>query len=75
LQVEVNSLQAKIDALPGWKKVAFGTIGESFSGFNNWYSRTAPKASAGNICISINGDANLIEDTYFWRNSGTINLG
>jgi hypothetical protein len=41
LQGEVNSLQAKIDALPGWKKVAFGTIGRSFSGFNNWYSRTA----------------------------------
>jgi hypothetical protein len=75
LQGEVNALQAKIDALPGWKKGAFGTIGASLSGFNNWYSRTAPNASAGNIGISINGYANLIEDTYFWRNSGAINLG
>ena len=75
LQGEVNSLQDKIDALNGWKKGAFGTIGASLSGFNNWYSRTAPNASAGNIGVSINGYANLIEDTYFWRNSGTINLG
>ena len=75
LQGEVNALQAKIDALPGWRKGAFGTIGASLSGFNNWYSRTAPNASAGNIGISINGFANLIEDTYFWRNSGAINLG
>jgi hypothetical protein len=35
LQGEVNALQAKIDALPGWKKGAFGTIGASLSGFNN----------------------------------------
>ena len=75
LQGEVNSLQDKIDALTGWKKGAFGTIGASLSGFSNWYSRTAPNASAGNIGVLINAYANLIEDTYFWRNSGTINLG
>ena len=75
LQGEVKALQAKIDALPSWKKGAFGTIGGSLSGFNNWYSRTAPNASAGNIGISVNGFANLIEDKFFWRNSGAINLG
>jgi hypothetical protein len=75
LQGEVKALQAKINALPGWRKGAFGTIGASLSGFNNWYSRTAPNASAGNIGISVNGFANLIEDKFFWRNSGTINLG
>ena len=75
LQGEVKALQAKIDALPSWKKGAFGTIGASLSGFNNWYSRTAPNASAGNIGISVNGFANLIEDKFFWRNSGAINLG
>ena len=75
LQGEVNALQAKIDALPGWKKGAFGTIGGSLSGFNNWYSRTAPNASAGNFGITVNGFANLIEEDYFWRNSGSINLG
>lgn len=75
LQGEVKTLQKKIDAFPGWKKGAFGTIGASLSGFNNWYSRKAPNASAGNIGITINGFANLIEEKFFWRNSGAINLG
>jgi hypothetical protein len=75
LNGEVEALQAKIDALPGWRKGAFGTIGGSISGFNNWYSRSAPNASAGNIGITVNGFANLIEEDFFWRNSGAINVG
>lgn len=75
LQAEVAALQAKIDALPGWRIGAFGTIGASLSGFNNWYSRAAPTASAGNIGITVNGFANLIEENFFWRNSAAINLG
>jgi hypothetical protein len=75
LQGEVKALQAKIDALPGWRKGAFGTIGASLSGFNNWYARNAPNASAGNIGVTVNGYANLIEENFFWRNSATINLG
>ena len=49
LKREIAALQLKIDVLPGWRIGAFGTIGGSLSGFNNWYSRTAPNASAGNI--------------------------
>ncbi len=75
LQAKANAIQGKIDALPGWRKGAFGTIGASLSGFNNWYARTAPNTSAGNIGITVNGYANLIEEDFFWRNSGTINLG
>jgi hypothetical protein len=75
LQGEVDAIQIKIDALPGWKYGAFGTIGGSISGFNNWYSRTAPNATAGNIGITANGFANLIEDNFFWRNSTAITLG
>jgi len=75
LDGEVKALQAKIDALPGWRKGAFGTVGGSLSGFNNWYSRTAPTASAGNIGVTVNGFANLIEDDFFWRNSAAVNLG
>lgn len=75
LQGEVNALQAKIDALPGWRKGAFGTIGASLSGFNNWYARNSPDASAGNIGITVNAFANLIEENFFWRNSANINLG
>ncbi|MFY9243921.1 MAG: DUF3078 domain-containing protein [Polaribacter sp.] len=75
LQSKANALQGKIDALPGWRKGAFGTIGASLSGFSNWYARTAPNTSAGNIGITINGFANLLEEKFFWRNSATVNLG
>ena len=75
LQGEVNAIQAKIDALPGWRKGAFGTIGGNISGFNDWFARAAPNTSAGSIGITFNGFANLIEDKFFWRNSLNVNLG
>jgi hypothetical protein len=75
LQGEVAAIQLKINALAGWKYGAFGTIGGSISGFNNWYSRTTPTAALGNIGVTVNGFANLIETGFFWRNSTTINLG
>lgn len=75
LQSKANAIQSKIDALPGWRKGAFGTIGVSLSGFNNWYARNAPDANAGNIGVTVNAFANLIEDKFFWRNSMNINLG
>ena len=75
LQEEVKALQKQMDALPGWKKGAFGTIGASLSGFNNWYARNEPNVSAGNIGITVNGFANLIQEKFFWRNSANINLG
>lgn len=74
LQGEVNAIQGKIDALPGWKKGAFGTIGGSLSGFNNWYSKGAANSSAGNIGFTVNGFANLMQEKYFWRNSANVNL-
>ncbi|WBX73460.1 DUF3078 domain-containing protein [Tenacibaculum pacificus] len=75
LQGEANALQSKIDAFPGWKYGAFGTIGANFSAFDNWYSNTVPNSSAGNVGITVNGFANLDREKYFWRNSGNINLG
>ena len=73
-QGEANALQAKIDALPGWRKGAFGTIGGSLSNFNNWYSQGTPNNSSGNIGFTLNAFANLIEDDFFWRNSLNTNL-
>ncbi|WP_339658959.1 DUF3078 domain-containing protein [uncultured Polaribacter sp.] len=75
LQAKVKTIQGKINALPGWRKGAFGTIGASLSGFNNWYSKSAPNTSAGNIGVTVNAFANLIEKDFFWRNSGNLNLG
>ena len=74
LQGEVDAIQAKIDALPGWKKGAFGTIGGNLSGFNNWYSKGAANSSAGNIGFTVNAFANLLQEKFFWRNSANVNL-
>ena len=74
LQGEVNALQAKIDALPGWKKGAFGTIGANLSGFDNWYSKGQANSSAGNIGFTVNAFANLKQEKFFWRNSANVNL-
>ncbi|WP_394747874.1 DUF3078 domain-containing protein [Spongiimicrobium salis] len=74
IQARVDALQAQIDALPGWKTGAFGTIGGSFSGFNNWFSKGIPNSSAGNIGFTVNGFANLKQEKYFWRNSLNLNL-
>ncbi len=74
IQGRVDALQAQIDALPGWKKGAFGTIGANLSGFNNWYSKSAANSNAGNIGVTVNGFANLNQEKFFWRNSGNINL-
>jgi hypothetical protein len=73
-QGEADAIQAQIDALPGWRIGAFGTIGGSLSGFNNWYSQGTPNNSAGNIGFTVNGYANKIEDKYFWKNALTLNL-
>lgn len=73
-QAEANAIQSKIDALPGWRVGAFGTIGGSLSNFNNWYSQGTPNNSAGNIGFTVNAYANLIEDKFFWRNALTTNL-
>ncbi|GAA4944861.1 hypothetical protein GCM10023314_17360 [Algibacter agarivorans] len=73
-QAEADALQAKIDALPGWKKGAFGTIGGSLSNFSNWYSQDKPNNASGNIGLTVNAFANLIQEKFFWRNALTTNL-
>lgn len=74
LQGEVNALQAQIDALPGWRKAVFGTIGGSITEQRNAFTQSIPDNSSGNIGFTVNGYANLIQDKFFWRNSGTLNL-
>jgi len=71
---EVAAIQAKLDALPGWRKGAFGTIGGSLSGFNNWFAQGAPNNNSGNIGFTVNAFANLIQEKFFWRNNLNTNL-
>lgn len=74
IQGRANAIQAKIDALPGWKTGAFGTIGVNLSSFSNWYAQGFPNNSAGNIGFTVNAFANLKEEKFFWRNSANVNL-
>jgi len=74
LQERIDALQGKIDAFPGWKIGAFGTIGGTVGGFNDWYSNSNSNASIGNAAISVNVFANLDREKFFWRNSANVNL-
>jgi len=74
IQARVKAIQDQIDAIPGWRVGAFGTIGGSLSNFNNWYSQGKPNNTSGNIGFTFNGYANLIQEKFFWRNSLSTNL-
>ena len=73
-QSRVNKTQGKIDAYPGWKKGAFGTIGGSISNFNNWYAQKSPNNRSGKMGITVNAFANLDKASFFWRNAGNLNV-
>jgi len=73
-QKSADSIQALIDNLPGWRIGAFGTVGGSISQFSNWYAQGAPNNESGNIGITFNAYADLIEEKFFWRNALNTNL-
>lgn len=75
IQKRVDALQKQIDTYPGWKIGAFGTIGGSFSEFNNWYAQGSPNNSSGNFGITVNPFAKLDREHYFWYNQAQLNLG
>ncbi|MGJ8683129.1 MAG: DUF3078 domain-containing protein [Nonlabens sp.] len=74
IQKRANAIQAKIDALPGWRKGAFGILGANISSFDKWYSQGAPNVNSGNIGFTANAFANLKREKYFWRNNANLNL-
>ncbi len=75
LQKKADALQSQVDALPGWRIKAFGTIGGNISGYDNWYSKEVPNSSVGNFGINLNVYADKIEDKYFWKNYANVNIG
>lgn len=74
LQGEVDAIQGQIDALPGWRKAIFGTVGGSITEQRNAFAQSIPNNSSGNIGFTVNAYANLIQEKFFWRNSGSLNL-
>jgi hypothetical protein len=76
IKAEIDAVNAKISTFPGWYKGAFGTLGANFTGRNDWFSAGDLKDSrATTILGSFNAFANNLEEKYFWRNSGSLNLG
>lgn len=74
IQGRADAVQAQLDALPGWKLGAFGTIGVNLSNFSNWYAQGIPNNSSGNIGFTVNSFANLNRDKFFWKNALTTNF-
>ena len=74
IQGRADALQAQLDALPGWKIGAFGTVGTTLSKFNNFFAQGTPNNSAGNITITGNVYANLLQEKFFWRNALNVSL-
>ena len=74
IQDRIDDLQKQIDEFPGWKFGAFGTVGASFSQFNNWYGQGSPNNSSGNITITANPYAKLDREKFFWYSTAIINL-
>jgi hypothetical protein len=75
IQGRIDDLQGQIDAFPGWKFGAFGTIGGSISQFSNWYAQEFPNNAAGRIGITVNPYAKLDREKYFWYTNAQLNLG
>ena len=65
---EAAAIQAKIDALPGWRKGLVGTVGAGLNGSNDWFALTTPNAKSNTIGLGINAFANNIQPKFFWRN-------
>lgn len=74
IQARIDAIKGEIDALPGWRKGLFGTIGANLSGANNFFNQALPNNTSGNIGIGLNGFANLKREKYFWNNNININL-
>lgn len=74
LQSRITALRKQLNALPGWKVGAFGTLGGSLSEFNNWFAQDLPNNTSGTIGFTVNALANLQKETFFWRNAAYLNL-
>lgn len=72
---EIAKLKAAIDKTIKWRFGSGGLLGFDVNNFNNWAPKPDLNSSAQSISFNYNGFANLVEDRYFWRNNGGLNLG
>lgn len=67
LSGELAAINTKIKNLSGWDIGALGTLGASFSNFNNWGPNNQ-NTSSSVIGATGNAFANLQNEKFFWRN-------
>jgi hypothetical protein len=75
LKAEIAAIDGQIAKFPGWYKGSFGTLGLNITGLNNWIANPNKNSRTTTLLGSFNAFANKIEDSYFWRNNGSLNLG
>ncbi len=71
---EAAAVQAKIDALPGWRYGGIGILGLSFAGTNDWVTNSVPNSSSRSPSIALTGYAHNIQSKFFWRNNASLNI-
>lgn len=72
---DVDAVKAKIDALPGWRYGGVGILGLDFKGARQWFSNEVPSSASNGLSFALTGFAHNIQDKYFWRNDGNLNIG
>ena len=72
---EAAAVQAKIDALPGWRTGGLGILGFNLNNSRDWFANAVPNSSSRGLSFGLSGFAHQIQPKYFWRNNGTLNLG
>jgi hypothetical protein len=72
---EIATLKSAIDKTIKWRFGSGGLLGFDINNFNNWAPKPDLNSSAQSISFNYNGFANLIEEKYFWRSNGGVNLG
>ncbi len=75
LQARVGEIDKELEILGGWQTGTFGTLGFNLSSFDNWVKGANPTSTSSTVLAAFNGFANKTTSSYFWRNSGNINLG
>lgn len=72
---EAAAVQAKIDALPGWRTGGLGILGFNLNNSKDWFANAVPTSASRGLSFGLSGFAHQIQPKYFWRNNGTLNLG
>lgn len=71
---EAAAVQAKIDALPGWRYGGVGILGLNFSGTSDWVTNAVPNSTSQSPSIALTGFAHNLQSKYFWRNNASLNI-